>query len=307
MEHPVQSLKLERVDQGFVTVRASGEIPGATPQIIMSDDGAPLNVYQWGQGHRDCIVICQPIGVLSVLMRLFIEYLAKRFWVITWDTRGYPSVNENFHETDCSLSRHTADLFNIADQLGVERFHVVGYCTGARIALRAARARPVVVGKLALISGRFVFSEDNSSSSPRGSYFSGPAEDIALAAKAGDDLCELYRRGFHDPVLQGVEDLDFFKDASMYVFSSADTMQRYSQMVISALQGEKDDWIETLETETLILGAEDDKSVRMPIIRGAHFKMPNSQIITYGVGGHYAVYKPEYIDAIGNDIASFLT
>jgi len=126
-------------------------------------------------------------GSLRVWPESFVEQLAKKFDVITYDNRGtglsfLPEV-----ETDYTTQTMAGDLDEVVNALGLRRFHLLGYSMGGCIAIEYALRFSDKVQSLFLLS-----------TTGGGSLYTKPdkALSMAMANPQGKTLWEIYQYTF---------------------------------------------------------------------------------------------------------------
>jgi aminoacrylate hydrolase len=97
------------------------------------------------------IILSAGLGGLGAFWRPQIAALADRFHVIVYDQRG-TGANAGPLPTPYSISAMADDVFAVADNAGVERFHFMGHALGGLIGLQAALDRPDRVASLILVN-----------------------------------------------------------------------------------------------------------------------------------------------------------
>jgi len=91
----------------------------------------------------------------------------KRIRVVAMDCRGHGESGKPHDPEAYGRASMAADLHALADHLGIERFHLMGYSMGARIALAAALSKPERVATLTLggVGGK-LFDRPNVAGNP---------------------------------------------------------------------------------------------------------------------------------------------
>jgi pimeloyl-ACP methyl ester carboxylesterase len=84
-----------------------------------------------------------------------VRQLGGLFKILTWESRWAPSPEGVFDPQKCDLNHHLLDLTTLLDFAGVDRAHVVGWCTGAQLALKFASLFPERARSLVLLNGTF--------------------------------------------------------------------------------------------------------------------------------------------------------
>lgn len=120
-------------DMSLIAARRMGAVEG-TPLLIASAVGANLSVWR----------------------RALVDLVRARP-VITWDLRGLGESGLGRSER-LDASAHAEDGVGVADFYEVERFHLAGWSTGARVALEIAHRYPERVATLTLVCGGYGYS-----------------------------------------------------------------------------------------------------------------------------------------------------
>lgn len=133
---------------------------------------------------RDTLILVMGYGgSLRIWPETFIEKLARKFTVITYDNRGtghsfLPKQTEEF-----TIKAMADDLFEVVKMFNVESHHLLGYSMGSCIALQYAHDHQERVRSLFLLSG-----------TAGGSLYVKPdkAMSTALANPEGKTLWDIY-------------------------------------------------------------------------------------------------------------------
>jgi pimeloyl-ACP methyl ester carboxylesterase len=119
--------------------------------------------------------------------RPFVEKLAQKYVVITYDNRGtgYSIVPQDPRQY--TVKKMSDDLHEVVVRLGIPEFHLLGYSMGSCIALQYAHEHSAKVKTLFLLSG-----------TAGGALYvkPDPAMSAALANPQGETLWELYMSSF---------------------------------------------------------------------------------------------------------------
>jgi 3-oxoadipate enol-lactonase len=113
-----------------------------SPADVITADNARLRVYSAGHRENPAVIIATACGMPAILSEKWVRFLAETHFVMTWESRGLFGHVTNFDELSNDTAAHAADLFAVLDHYQVATAHVMGFCTGAVIALAAAGARP---------------------------------------------------------------------------------------------------------------------------------------------------------------------
>jgi len=113
-----------------------------------STGDAPLP-YEW-HGDGEPLVLVSGLGGKGTSWRPFLARAAERFRVLTFDLRG--SGRAESLAAGATIRSLAAETLELLDELGVERFHLVGRSMGGMIAQELALAAPERVRRLVLVS-----------------------------------------------------------------------------------------------------------------------------------------------------------
>jgi pimeloyl-ACP methyl ester carboxylesterase len=169
------------VSVGFASAFDVTDIEGKTAGGIYFRKSSTLD-------SRDVLVLVMGYGGSGrIWPRGFVDKLARKYTVITYDNRGtgYSIVPQDPQEY--TIKKMSDDLDEVLGQLGIQQLHLLGYSMGSCIALQYAHDHPEKVRTLFLLSG-----------TAGGELYVKPSADIsaALAHPQGDTLWELYMSSF---------------------------------------------------------------------------------------------------------------
>lgn len=136
--------------------------PARRDHHLLAADGAKLRVLEAGSGPA--VLICLPVGIQYAPMEPVIEALAHDHHVLVAQTRWVSDddVAELTPAHATNLSTHADDLVTIANHFGVRHAHLVGYCSGALIALAAAGRLGPRAASLTVFNGAYALRSDGS-------------------------------------------------------------------------------------------------------------------------------------------------
>lgn len=114
--------------------------------------GVTLNVALAGDPANPPVILLHGFPESHRTWRHQIPVLAERHFVIAPDQRGYAGSSKPDGVENYAADRIAADLFALADALGVDRFTLVGHDWGGAIAWMAALREPKRVARLVIIN-----------------------------------------------------------------------------------------------------------------------------------------------------------
>ncbi|WP_432027714.1 alpha/beta fold hydrolase [Streptomyces sp. 1222.5] len=112
--------------------------------------GRPLAVYEAGDGDGPPLVVLNALGQGPGFLTRLCARLAPHHRVVTWQVRGTERDDPPWRAGD-----QLDDLEAVLDAAGADRAHLLGWCTGAKIATAFQRRRPDAVASLVFLNATF--------------------------------------------------------------------------------------------------------------------------------------------------------
>ena len=125
--------------------------------LVTSFDRSLIAARRMGAGEGTPLVIASSVGANLPIWRRAMIDLARRGPVVTWDLRGLAESGMTRSQR-LDAGAHAEDGIAVADSYGIDRFHLCGWSTGARIALEVAHRYPERTASLALVCGGYGYS-----------------------------------------------------------------------------------------------------------------------------------------------------
>ncbi len=125
--------------------------------VAVGPDGIRLNYatseYQEGKPWMALII---PFGLRVTIAKPFFDFFQPQYNIVSWETRLILSLDDLPAPPGAfELHRHVRDFEVILTACGVQSCVVVGYCSGAGIALGAANRYPRRISHLVLAHGEY--------------------------------------------------------------------------------------------------------------------------------------------------------
>ncbi len=127
-------------------------------QNLTSSDGTVLDVFSYGDVENSPIIIALPTGLPMLIMKPWIELLANKYFVITWETRG---MSKSSTTKQLDIPSQLEDLKNVIKFFNLEKVHLFGVCHGANLVLHACNEIDSKVISASLWHGDFNWNDDN--------------------------------------------------------------------------------------------------------------------------------------------------
>lgn len=128
------------------------------PELIPSFDGTMIAVRHTGPGEGDGhglpLLAANAVGATYASLRRALVDLERQRPVITWDLRGLLDSGPPVSPRN-DPGAHAEDAIAALEHHGVDRFVLVSWSNGSRIAIEIATRYPERVAALAMISGGY--------------------------------------------------------------------------------------------------------------------------------------------------------
>ena len=235
---------------------------------------------------KPALLFVIPFGLRLDIAQPFIDHFKDSFRVICWEARLILAPAERpVSGKELTVERHVADLFAVLDACEVEQAHIVGYCSGAGIALAAVNLDPDRFGILVLVSGDYAllgqsacvtqFGRDIDSLLPMAS------KDQKTAKFILDRLPDQHKLLSARPVPEGIK----------LPFSEAHFFHRYALNYLSYRSTNFQELASTVNKRTLLVACERDLQTNVHSSVQIQKHIRNSSIVIEPEGDHYELLR----------------
>jgi pimeloyl-ACP methyl ester carboxylesterase len=235
---------------------------------------------------KPALLFVIPFGLKLDLAEPFFDRFKDFFRVICWEARLILAPAEHLvSQQELTVEHHVADLFAILDTCGVERAHIVGYCSGAGIALAAVNAKPERFGALVLVSGEYTllgqtacvtqFGRDIDSLLPMAS------KDRKTAQFILERMPDQHRLSSERQIPEGIK----------LPFSQVHFFQRYALNYLSYRSVNYQQLASTVTNRTLLIACQRDLQTNINSTMQIKKHMSNSSIFIEPEGDHYELLR----------------
>lgn len=305
--HPegVSQLELTRFVRASLTERKTlTEADSWVCSRLRTDDGCTLRVYESGNRRGEPLVLVNALGVAYEIFEPLRRALGDRYRLLTWDSRGLPGEDGDLSDDQARFDCHVRDLDRVAEHYRLGRFHVLGYCTGADVALQHASITPSRVLSLSLVSGAFIGHEGPQTAFQRSLWEVTPqlAESRQRAALHHRLLYGSSRSThaaaarWHD--LAGALDANLIHLINV-PFETPENLHRYARLLCGF---DAPHPAAPLGCPTLVLAAEQDR-ITHPAVSVAIAEQHGARCEVFPELGHFALHTS---DALLDTVKAFL-
>ena len=281
-------------------------------RIISSPGRPPLRVFDWGEKTHDAVAIVNAYGSRNGLISRLAERLAAEKYVISWESRWVPRLDPALNDVRVGVADHAADLAHVMEYFGRSFATLIGFCTGAQIALAFAASNPQRVEQLALVNGNFSFSAEVEHTEFE-TFFSlllrktaqGPEKAKSwlafIAGSRNESTLEAWARLEH---LGAPNDSALLRLANSFLDDTqGEDMHRYALMMKQFREFDIEACATKVATPAFIFCSQNDKVSHPANSIKIHSLLKNAHLINDKDSGHYGIYNsPNFIEAIASQL-----
>jgi nucleoside-diphosphate-sugar epimerase/pimeloyl-ACP methyl ester carboxylesterase len=282
------------------------------PQIMESFDGTQVKVFSAGDRSKPVAVLVNAIGMPVEFWSRFAKQLSDDFFVLTWETRACPNVDLSCDVKNHSFTHHVHDMFAVLDRFEVDEASIVGWCSGAQIALKGASTHPERVRRVASVNGSFggaagvpmtVFEEKLREVMPK------IAKDWRMAeiyfnvvygnrVAGGVDHADLHEKNEQaSAVLTSVDPA--LLHLTSRPFESVESLFRYSRMIAASLNEDVSQWIGHVNAPVLLYTGKRDVTAHPECTRWVAQRLRDASLMIDDDGDHFTFYEePSVCDRV---------
>jgi 3-oxoadipate enol-lactonase len=251
---------------------------------IFSLDGVPINVYAAGNPNRKAVVIASVCGMPSKLCEPWIRFLARDYFVITWETRGLFASSRFSQELDCSVEVQTADAFAAMDHFGVHKAHFMGMCGGALIALAAAARQPARVSSLSIWHGDLELGSTYTKTTHQRDLQALMSMATEKRVSSGDlhfVLCQSMTVNVPDDLAPLV----------LYPYASPELLFTYCRLNGNIMQTDATPFLSQIKQPALVVTSEDDETAHPAGSKHVAASLPHATLRVESHGNHISLFR----------------
>lgn len=260
-------------------------------EMISSFDGTPINVRMMGPEGGSPILLVPSVGVRMSMWRGVLAELTASRTVVTWDMRGLFDSGE-IGPGGAGPSAHVHDAAALLKHLEIDRFDLLAWSSGGRVALEIAHILGDDTDHLALVcagyghgAGRLIHLEI-ASLLPRvagvARLFAGPLQLALRRFVARPEIAGLVRQSGMTAasadtsslvaLLQEMADCDTGTLLTLYEAVSGDAAPEL---------------LDGINAPTLLVAGDHDAFVSRAVSEEMSLRISNSRLVVYEEASHY--------------------
>ncbi|MEW5251476.1 alpha/beta fold hydrolase [Microbulbifer discodermiae] len=255
---------------------------------IKSHDGIELHYAVTDiKEDKPWIALIFPFGLKLDLAIPFLQFFEPQYNVVVWETRSIlEDSTREVGKEEFSIENHLSDMKTILDLFPSEKYIVVGYCSGAGIALGAANRYPNLIDDLLLVHGEYTMLklEECTTNFAR--------EIDSLLSMAGKD--ESYLQSVFDKIKQErLEETSNRPDGIDMPFTRLEFLRRHSANYLSYKANDFEHLAQWVPHKTLLMSGELDAQANVESTKRIASLIPNAEVYIDPDADHYGLLRED--------------
>ena len=258
-----------------------------------SPDGCTLRFGYCDQAPgKPWLALIIPFGLKVEVARSFFDFFATHYNLVTWESRLIlEPPARSIGAGELTVANHVADLFAVLDACGIEQATLVGYCSGAGIALAALQVAPHRFQHLVLVSGDYALLKEPACVTPFGSDIDSILSIAARDPQTAQLIFDRMRLILETALSGKSPDGRAPPPAIQLPFSRAHYFYRYALNYLSYRATDFVTLAGAVRRPTLLIACERDQHTNVTSSRKIHGCIPASQIWVDANGDHYELLR----------------
>ncbi len=258
--------------------------------VTKSHDGFSIRyAYQRAEEKKPWIVFVIPFGLRLTIAAPFFDFFGSHYNIVTWESRLILDENDANTEGDLqifSVDNHVSDMLAVMDACGIRRANLVGYCSGAGIALTAVNSAPKRFTNLVLAHGEYTLLDKASCSTP----FSRDIDSILTMAANNARHAEKAFEKIKSDRFEANEGIP----EGMYVpYSELNWFRRYAFNYLAYKATDFEELAAAVGHFTYLLTGLQDAQANADSTRRIANAIKDSRLYIDATGDHYGMVRPE--------------
>lgn len=272
-----------------------------TEKTVVLDDGKQLTYYTAGTG--EALLIVNAYGVDAEAWDDLVSLLSKEHRVIYWKMRGLFNEQKPDNEPGYTfnVSRQVLDIEAVASYERLSEFHLMSWCSGAKVAVFYHATHPEQIKSLIFVAGEFA---PYLGSEGHISKFRQNIQLIAGIVKEDKKMLDFYIKIIHNGMFnrpakssanvgQYIYEIvpEKYRNILLSPFASKETMVNFLNMCIEYYIYDVTDLLKNIKCPTLFISAEHDQVAPCKQSEWAHGKVSGSHSICFPCATHLLILE----------------
>ena len=310
-DEQIELFTLLRQDQDEAVAASRGRAAGVISRLsckTVAANGSDLNYYVGGS-TGDAVVVLNALGQGLEYWYRLVDNLIESHRVIIWEPRGTTAPPPPF-----GLAAQVDDLDAVLQQEGIQDAHLIGWCTGPKIAIDFYLRRPAAVRSMVFLNSTF---KCDGSPEELNSPYEQNVESLLRMLVKKPAMAATVKKTFQSPaetneieLLEGVDGEEasvsvlslmntHLKASVLAPFKTEQTTLNYAHQLIDFWSRDVRPRANEVKVPVLLIAAEYDQVATPAGSRAACDLFPNARYLYVRSATHYCLYdRPEFIAGV---------
>ncbi len=256
--------------------------------VVITKDGISLRyAVSDYQEDKPWIALIIPFGLRPAIAKPFFDFFQPQYNIVSWESRLILDDEEQATpENAFELHRHVADFEAVLSACSVRQCIVVGYCSGAGIALGAANRYPHLISSLVLVHGEYAILDQPELCT----QFAMEIDSLlGMASKSESQLQQIYKKIMEERLDPG----DSRPDGIDLPYSELYFLRRYARNYQSYKKADFKKLASVVTHSTLLMTGKRDVQANAESTEAIASVMPNSMLHIDDDADHYGILREE--------------
>jgi len=310
-DEQIELFTLLRQDQeeALAASRArAAELPSRLSRKTIIANGSELDYYVGGS-KGDAVVVLNALGQGLEYWYRLLDNLIESHRVILWEPRGTTAPPPPF-----GLAEQVEDLDAVLQQEGIKSAHLIGWCTGPKVAIDFYLRRPATVRSMVFLNSTF---KCDGSPEELNSPYEQNVESLLRMLVKKPAIAAMVKKTFQAPaetneveLLRGVDGEEasisvlslmntHLKASVLAPFKTEETTLNYAHQLIDFWSRDVRPRASEVTVPVLLIAAEYDQVATPAGSRAACDLFPNVRYLYVRGATHYCLYdRPEFLAGV---------
>jgi pimeloyl-ACP methyl ester carboxylesterase len=221
------------------------------------------------------------------MARPFFEFFGSHYNIVTLESRCILEDSDRVPETDeFAVSNHASDLLAVLNACEIEKSTLIGYCSGAGVALAAASRFPDRFERLVLVHGDYVMLEHRDCTTP----FALEIDSLFTLANRDQQQANMIFEKIRD---QRIEGHDVRPAGLDHPYLNFARFRRYTANYLAYKSCNFENLARSIPHKTLLMTGERDAQANVASSRRIHQALPNATLHIDPGADHYGILREE--------------
>ena len=254
----------------------------------LNRDGVSLT-YAVSQARPDrpWLALLIPFGLTTDVAQPFFDFFGAHYNIVTLESRCILEDSNRVHSSeDLCVANHASDLRAVLDACQIGKSTLIGYCSGAGVALDAANRYSDRFDKLVLVHGDYAILHDRECTTS----FSLEIDSLLSLATRDEQHATLVFEKIRDQRLEGIKVRPSGLD---HPYLDLTRFRRYATNYLAYKSCNFESLARSITHRSLLMTGERDAQANVASSRRIHQALGNSTIHIDPTADHYGLLREE--------------